>query len=76
LITMERVFHRSIPNTTDTVRWSVDTRYSCIGLPTGREQVPGFVARSRATPECVAGSHHDWIQAFVEAGLNPTEKGR
>ena len=76
LLTMERVLHRSIPNTTKTVRWSFDTRYSRLGLPTGRKQVPGFVARSRAAPERVARSHRDWVQAFVEAGLDPTEKRR
>jgi phytanoyl-CoA hydroxylase len=72
LMTMERLLHRSIPNTTDTVRWSVDTRYCRIGLPTGREEIPGFIARSREQPEQVARSHHDWIQALVEAGLDPT----
>ena len=74
LLTMERVLHRSIPNTTQTVRWSLDTRYSRLGLPTGRKRVPGFVARSRAAPERVARSHRDWVQAFVEAGLDPREK--
>ena len=40
LMTTERLVHRSIPNRSDTVRWSVDTRYNQIGLPTGRENVP------------------------------------
>ena len=73
LMTMERTIHRSIPNTSDTVRWSLDTRYSRIGLPTGRSQTPGFVARSRENPERVARSHHDWIKLFTEAGLDWTE---
>ena len=60
LLTSERVVHRGLPNRSDTVRWSVDTRYSQIGLPTGRASVPGFVARSRKNPESVATSHHDW----------------
>ena len=60
LLTSERVVHRGLPNRSNTVRWSVDTRYSQIGLPTGRAHVPGFVARSRANPESVAKSHHDW----------------
>ena len=71
LMTMERLLHRSIPNTSNTVRWSVDTRYSRIGLPTGRENVPGFVARSRKNPERVARSHHDWIELLTEAGRDP-----
>lgn len=70
LLTMERLVHRSIPNRSQTVRWSVDTRYNRIGLPTGRSKVPGFVARSREHPEKVARSHHDWIRNLAEAGLD------
>ena len=70
LLTMERLVHRSIPNRSKTVRWSVDTRYSRIGLPTGRSKVPGFVARSRQQPDRVARSHHDWIRNLAEAGLD------
>ena len=60
LVTTERLIHRGIPNRSDVVRWSVDTRYSQIGLPTGRESVPGFVARSHNQPESVAKTYHDW----------------
>ena len=70
LLTMERMVHRSIPNRSNTVRWSVDTRYSRIGLPTGRSRVPGFVARSRKDPQKVARSHHDWLQNLADAGLD------
>ena len=70
LMTMERMVHRSIPNRSNTVRWSVDTRYSRIGLPTGRSKVPGFVARSRKHRERIARSHHDWIQNLADAGLD------
>lgn len=66
LLTSERVVHRGLPNRADTVRWSVDTRYSQIGLPTGRASVPGFVARSRANPENVATSYHDWNRLFSQ----------
>jgi len=65
LLTSERVVHRGLPNRGKTVRWSVDTRYSQIGLPTGRPQVPGFVARSQKNPESVAKSHHDWNRQFA-----------
>ncbi len=65
LLTSERVVHRGLPNRSNTVRWSVDTRYSQIGLPTGRASVPGFVARSRANPESIAKSHHDWNGLFT-----------
>ncbi len=67
LLTSERVVHRGLPNRSTTVRWSVDTRYSQIGLPTGRASVPGFVARSRKSPESVAKSHHDWNRLFVSS---------
>ena len=70
LLTMERMVHRSIPNRSNSVRWSVDTRYSRIGLPTGRSRVPGFVARSRKHPDRVARSHLDWIQILADAGLD------
>ena len=67
LLTSERVVHRGLPNLSDTVRWSVDTRYSQIGLPTGRASVPGFVARSLANPESVATSHHDWNRLLASS---------
>ena len=65
LLTSERVVHRGLPNRGNTVRWSVDTRYSQIGLPTGRANVPGFVARSQKNPESVAKSHDDWNRQFA-----------
>ena len=70
LMTMEKLLHRSIPNKSDTVRWSVDSRYWRIGLPTGRPHSVGFVARSHEDPESVARSHHDWIQLFIDAGID------
>ena len=73
LMTMERTIHRSIPNTSDTVRWSLDSCYSALGLPMGRLHSPGFVVRSRKDPEIVARSHHDWIKLFTAAGLDWTE---
>ena len=76
LVLMERVLHRSLPNTSDTVRWSTDLRYSRIGLPTGREETPGFIARSREHPQRVAKSHLDWLKLFEEAGIDPGERGR
>lgn len=74
LLTMERVAHRSIPNRSQTVRWSVDTRYCQIGLPTGRKNVPGFIARSAQNPAQVTNSCEEWIQLFLDRGLNPTER--
>lgn len=65
LLTTERLVHRGTPNTADTVRWSVDTRYCRVGLPTGREGVPGFIARSRQDPESVTRDHEEWNRIFA-----------
>ena len=65
LVTTERLIHRGLPNSSDIVRWSVDTRYSQIGLPTGRESVPGFVARSCNQPESVSKTYQDWNRLFL-----------
>lgn len=67
LLMSGRVLHQSEDNTTDTVRWSVDSRYCRTGLPTGREN-PSFVARSKANPQRVAKSIDDWIQLYIDAG--------
>ena len=75
LMTMERVAHRSLPNTSDTVRWSLDTRYCRLGGPTGRSNVPGFVARSRTHPESVTRNHREWVSLLLAAGVNPGETG-
>lgn len=64
LLLQEKTVHRSIPNVSDRVRWSLDLRYSDPARPTGREEVPGFLARSRARPEAVAKSHWDWLALF------------
>src|SRR5262249_46939471 len=42
--------HRSTPNYSDGVRWSLDLRYQPTGTPTGRPFHPDFVARSRQDP--------------------------
>ncbi len=56
--------HRSVTNTTDKVRWSIDIRFSDLTAPSGRP-VRGFVARSRAHPEAVAEDYYrDWARFF------------
>ena len=45
--------HRSIPNVSHQVRWSVDTRYQDAAKPTGYQPEAGFLARSRVHPEDV-----------------------
>lgn len=60
VVFQHKTAHRSFPNRTDRIRWSVDVRYSDPSKPTGRDEVPGFVARSHAHPERAAKSHLDW----------------
>jgi phytanoyl-CoA hydroxylase len=69
LLTMERVVHQSTPHSSARVRWSMDTRYSELGRPTGRTNVPGFVARSRNNPDSVAKSYEDWKAILESAGV-------
>lgn len=56
-----KTIHRSFVNRSDGLRWSLDLRYSDPAQPTGRDQTPGFIARSQKHPESVASSHLDWI---------------
>lgn len=59
--------HRSTPNYSDQVRWSLDLRYQPTGLPTGRPFHPEFVARSRRNPESVLTDHAEWSRRWKEA---------
>jgi ectoine hydroxylase-related dioxygenase (phytanoyl-CoA dioxygenase family) len=68
LLIQHKTVHRSTPNRSDRVRWSLDLRYSDPAQPTGRDEVPGFIARSRKNPAAVAGSHNEWLALF-EGGL-------
>lgn len=62
-----RLVHRSGPNRSKKIRWSIDIRYSCADMPTGRERVPGFLARSTKRPDDVATSHLDWLKLIEKA---------
>lgn len=57
--------HRSTPNLTDTVRWSLDLRYQKTGTPTGRPFQPAFVARSRANPESEVRDWAEWDRLWA-----------
>lgn len=63
--------HRSTPNFSDTVRWSIDLRYQPTSTPTGRPFHPAFVARSRAHPEQVLTDHAIWCRLWEEALARP-----
>ena len=66
VVFQHKTTHRSFPNRTERIRWSVDIRYSDPSMPTGRDEVPGFLARSRAQPGRVATSHVDWLNLMRE----------
>ena len=61
VVFQHKTAHRSFPNRTDRIRWSLDIRFSDPSKPTGRDEVPGFRARSRTNPEGVARTHLDWL---------------
>ncbi|MCZ6634013.1 MAG: phytanoyl-CoA dioxygenase family protein [bacterium] len=65
-----RTVHGSLPNVSDTIRWSFDLRYNPIGQHTGRVAFPGFVARSRKHPEQELRDAKVWTQNW----LNTREK--
>lgn len=59
--------HSSLSNVSDTIRWSFDLRYQPDGQPTGREEFPGFLARSRSRPELVVSEFEQWKQLWQTA---------
>jgi hypothetical protein len=59
--------HRSTPNYSQGVRWSIDLRYQPTGQPTGRPFHPAFVARSRSHPETVLTDHAEWARQWEKA---------
>ncbi|MEE2831826.1 MAG: phytanoyl-CoA dioxygenase family protein [Candidatus Latescibacterota bacterium] len=59
--------HRSTPNRTDGIRWSLDLRYQRTGTPTGRDFYPVFVARSHADPESELTDYDGWRSRWEQA---------
>lgn len=68
--------HRSTPNLTQGVRWSVDVRYQPADTPTGRPFHPAFTVRSRRDPDCEvvdpAVWDRSWLEAFAALAGKPT----
>jgi phytanoyl-CoA hydroxylase len=58
--------HRSTPNLTDRVRWSIDLRYQPTGQPSGRPFYPDFPVRSAT--ENIQPDYDLWVQRWI-AGL-------
>lgn len=59
--------HRSTPNHTNRVRWSMDLRYQKVGTSTGREHYPNFVAHSDSNPNAVLTDYERWTTDWIEA---------
>ena len=63
--------HRSIPNVSDQVRWSVDSRYQDAAKPTGYQPEAGFLARSRLHPEDVVTTPEEFKRVRDEHQPGP-----
>jgi len=59
--------HRSTPNTSDGIRWSLALRYQKTGTPTGRPFYPAFAARSRANPQTELRDFAEWDRLWRSA---------
>lgn len=59
--------HRSTPNRTGGIRWSLDLRYQRAGTPTGRDDYPAFIARSRACPASELTDFEQWRREWAAA---------
>lgn len=68
LLIQHKTFHRSLANTSDHIRWSLDLRYSHPDMPTGRDDVPGFIARSRRDAGSVCTSAEEWVRLVEASG--------
>lgn len=58
--------HSSTPNRSQGIRWSFDLRYQPIGQPTGRDEFPSFIARSRMNPDRVNVGFEEWVQLWKQ----------
>lgn len=63
----KHTIHGSLPNLSDTIRWSFDLRYNPVGQPTGRQVFPGFVARSRQNPHSELDDPIQWSKLWSQA---------
>ena len=58
--------HGSLSNISERTRWSFDLRYNPIGQSTGREEFPGFVARSASNPVSELHDAKAWEQMWID----------
>ena len=61
--------HASLPNNSDTIRWSFDLRYQPIGVPTGRDEFPSLIVRSRRDP-AQEQDYETWRESWLAARAN------
>ena len=64
LLMHRKTQHSSLPNQSDGIRWSFDLRYQPPGQPTGRDEFPSFLARSRQNPDSVTVDHAGWAELW------------
>ena len=63
--------HRSIPNVSNQVRWSVDSRYQDAAKPTGYQPEAGFLARSQLSTEDVVTTPEEFKRVRDEHQPGP-----
>ena len=71
-----RTVHRSLPNVSDGIRWSVDARYMPIGRPSGRSFFPGFIARSWLRPDSELHDDRAWADLWRQARAKLAKQGK
>ena len=59
--------HGALPNVSDDLRWSFDLRYNPTGQETGRRWFPGYVVRSRTSPDLELKDAEVWAEMWREA---------
>ncbi|MBI4305522.1 MAG: phytanoyl-CoA dioxygenase family protein [Chloroflexi bacterium] len=64
LVFGRRLIHGSLANKSNEVRWSFDLRYNPVGQATGRDSLPGFIARSRKNPSSGLRDWRAWRQMW------------
>jgi phytanoyl-CoA hydroxylase len=67
LLMHRRCMHASLINQSQEIRWSLDIRYNPLGQATGRDFLPGFVARSRNDPSAEFHDPDKWRQRWFAA---------
>ncbi len=69
LLMHRKTQHSSLENASDGIRWSFDLRYQPPGQPTGRDEFPDFLARSRRNPASVTVDHAAWAEMWRQTEM-------